>query len=706
MSKIFSASEILLNAVSLVNQTADPSSGGGLVRALGSLVLQNGATGKAWLKTGAAATAWSNLLQSFGWYSVKDYGAVGDGVTDDTAAVQAATDAADSVAGGTVFFPNGTYACSQIVMSADANVQWLGTGDASSVKWVWNAATAAGSLITISDGSARIVIEDMQFDGSGLTNPSAARNNHLIAIGNGSAGGTVFEIFIERCKFTGMVAASGDGVNVKGAAASLVSRFWVTDCVFDGCSRYGVGLEQGYEYGWVCENYFTNCETDIGIVAASNVSCSNVQCLGNQVLHTGTTRHAVRIEGPSGVLTGLTFTNNIIVGGFVTLTNAKYGTSHGNVITSGDFASTDAVWRIYGAVSEIAFDKCFVARSSGSSAGPCVTIEKATTSPTLLNLASFQLPNDKASSGFIKVVDATGILIRGAMCRAADAGSSTIYGIDIQAVTVDATDIVIADCDLTAAAGTLAAAVRLLANGANVTNVSIVDNQGDQMAYGAAFEVGGGGGTFNGQVLLDANNFDATTDDYLNTGVTVRPRIGFNAGTFGAQYFEGTGSPEGVTTARIGSWYSRKDGGQGTSVYYKESGTGNTGWIGLGGVPVVFGADSLGTGATATYLAPGYIASSSVTEVQFTCTRPGTIRNLYIQVATAGTDSSVVTFTVRKNGVDTALTTTKNNNTSGAASDTTHSFTVVAGDLISISVVKAGVVTQGQAGVTASIELA
>ena len=41
----------------------------------------------------------------------------------------------------------------------------------------------------------------------------------------------------------------------------------------------------------------------------------------------------------------------------------------------------------------------------------------------------------------------------------------------------------------------------------------------------------------------------------------------------------GTGSPEGVLTANIGSLYSRTDGGAGTSLYVKESGTGNTGWV-------------------------------------------------------------------------------------------------------------------------------
>ena len=42
----------------------------------------------------------------------------------------------------------------------------------------------------------------------------------------------------------------------------------------------------------------------------------------------------------------------------------------------------------------------------------------------------------------------------------------------------------------------------------------------------------------------------------------------------------GTGSPETVVTAPIGSLYLRTDGGAGTTLYVKESGTGNTGWIG------------------------------------------------------------------------------------------------------------------------------
>jgi len=41
----------------------------------------------------------------------------------------------------------------------------------------------------------------------------------------------------------------------------------------------------------------------------------------------------------------------------------------------------------------------------------------------------------------------------------------------------------------------------------------------------------------------------------------------------------GTGSPEGVVMSNPGSLFLRTDGGSGTSLYVKETGTGNTGWV-------------------------------------------------------------------------------------------------------------------------------
>lgn len=40
----------------------------------------------------------------------------------------------------------------------------------------------------------------------------------------------------------------------------------------------------------------------------------------------------------------------------------------------------------------------------------------------------------------------------------------------------------------------------------------------------------------------------------------------------------GTGTPESVVAAPVGTLFRRLDGGAGTSLYVKESGTGTTGW--------------------------------------------------------------------------------------------------------------------------------
>lgn len=44
-------------------------------------------------------------------------------------------------------------------------------------------------------------------------------------------------------------------------------------------------------------------------------------------------------------------------------------------------------------------------------------------------------------------------------------------------------------------------------------------------------------------------------------------------------FSSGIGSPQGVVIAPVGSIYTRTDGGTSTTLYIKESGTGNTGWV-------------------------------------------------------------------------------------------------------------------------------
>lgn len=58
---------------------------------------------------------------------------------------------------------------------------------------------------------------------------------------------------------------------------------------------------------------------------------------------------------------------------------------------------------------------------------------------------------------------------------------------------------------------------------------------------------------------------------YINT---LRP----GAGT--VKWTSGAGTPEGVLVAPVGSLYTRTDGAAGTTLYVKETGSGNTGWVG------------------------------------------------------------------------------------------------------------------------------
>lgn len=78
-------------------------------------------------------------------------------------------------------------------------------------------------------------------------------------------------------------------------------------------------------------------------------------------------------------------------------------------------------------------------------------------------------------------------------------------------------------------------------------------------------------------VWVTACTNDASSGTKFNLAVPYR--IGGN-GTGEVGAWVGAGTPEGVITAPVGSTFQRTDGGAGTSFYVKESGTGNTGWVG------------------------------------------------------------------------------------------------------------------------------
>jgi len=88
---------------------------------------------------------------------------------------------------------------------------------------------------------------------------------------------------------------------------------------------------------------------------------------------------------------------------------------------------------------------------------------------------------------------------------------------------------------------------------------------------------------YGGSTTLDIPGVYSEQPTYAVYAATSK---GFAAETFyvgtgntTARLLSGTGSPQSVVTAPVGSMYLRQDGGTGTTFYVKESGTGNTGWV-------------------------------------------------------------------------------------------------------------------------------
>lgn len=83
-------------------------------------------------------------------------------------------------------------------------------------------------------------------------------------------------------------------------------------------------------------------------------------------------------------------------------------------------------------------------------------------------------------------------------------------------------------------------------------------------------------------VLIDSNAGVATTNWAVYSPGNVNSLFGgpiVMGTTTGPSIRTGSGSPEGAVTAPVGSLYTRTDGGANTTLYVKESGAGNTGWV-------------------------------------------------------------------------------------------------------------------------------
>jgi len=85
---------------------------------------------------GTGAVARSAQAKMRDTVSVKDFGAVGDGVADDTAAIQAAITATNPTSGGGVYLPSGTYKVTSTINVANQRVTICGDGVSTNILFV------------------------------------------------------------------------------------------------------------------------------------------------------------------------------------------------------------------------------------------------------------------------------------------------------------------------------------------------------------------------------------------------------------------------------------------------------------------------------------------------------------------------------------------------------------------------------------------
>lgn len=246
-------------------------------------------------------------------------------------------------------------------------------------------------------------------------------------------------------------------------------------------------------------------------------------------------------------------------------------------------------------------------------------------------------------------------------------------------------------------------------NGTGNTTKLIVDDDDGTVQISTALKMTTG----NGPVIYTENNASITSETAAGAQKTLFVLTGADIFTLGSsdvasQLFGST------ITATASTESIRVDGTAHTvtvttagnaAVFPTAAGTvqlvgaANTGSV--LGIPI--NNTVLATATGTVYSSPGNdgTALSIATEgnVSFPITRAGTIRNLFVRTGgTAKTNTPATVITIRKNGVDTAVTLTMTQTVNTTTSDTTHSFTVVAGDLITVSFS-----TTGAAAISTSI---
>ena len=237
--------------------------------------------------TGATATTVQAVLRET--VNVKRFGAMGDGVTDDTAAIQLAVNAL--IAGGTVIVPAGTYNCTTGSINIPVNVIIVGEGKRASIVYFRGVGDGFRSTWTVNSSTAvhlglrsiGVVSDNVANTGAGFVDIGGTFVDLVDVYFQGFKYGVIFcqtEISnIERCEFVGQQPGGGGVWLVNGSdysrAPTALQNFTnvirITNCAFNaGASTYGIIDDGGLSHTFTANNY-NGCLRHIRIAGAQGL---------------------------------------------------------------------------------------------------------------------------------------------------------------------------------------------------------------------------------------------------------------------------------------------------------------------------------------------------------------------------------------------------------------------------------------------------